>query len=106
MMRDKVSAEAVEARAAKLRSRERAKLANLETEQANSALRDFKLKEEEREREVDRAIESYAASKAETLAERKRREAARAAAMETKRMAMVHSSTAPVWWVGWPGHAA
>ena len=57
--------------------------------QANDALRAFKLKEVERERQADLAIEAYAEKKAGMLAERKRREAAAAAAKEAQRKAMV-----------------
>jgi hypothetical protein len=57
--------------------------------QANDALRAFKLKEAERERQADLAIEAYAAKKAGLAAERARRESAAAAAKEARRKAMV-----------------
>ena len=62
-----------------------------ETAAANKALKAFKAREAERDAAADAAIEAYAERKAATLAERRRREDARAAEKDAQRKAMVRT---------------
>lgn len=93
MLRAKAAEEATDMIEKERLARERGQRANWETARANDALRAFKLKEEERERAADLAIEVYAAKKTALLQERKRREAAREAAKEQRRQGMVSCPT-------------
>lgn len=62
-----------------------AKKLNEETKMANQALQAFKLKDIERQKEQERAIEAYAKKKAEMLAAREKREQEKKAAKEADR---------------------
>ena len=89
MIRAKAAQEAADLKAAEAAAQARAQAALADTARANKALQEFKKAEAAREREADAAIERYAANKAEELAERQRREAARAAEKERQRQVMV-----------------
>lgn len=73
-------------------ARKRAQDANLETKKANEALKEFKKMDAERERQGDLAIEAYATQQEALKTERYRREAARKAAKDDQRKAMVREA--------------
>ena len=89
MLRDKALEEAQDMREKDAAARERTQRANWETARANDVLREFKLKEAERDHASDIAIEAYAQKKAALAEMRLQRESEREAAKEARRKALV-----------------
>eukprot|EP00892_Ulva_mutabilis_P004506 jgi/Ulvmu1/2427/UM134_0008.1 len=89
MLKRKAAEEAADAAEKERQARERAKKASADTARANEALLEFKKREVEREAAAEKARIAYLEEQECRNAERKRREAARAAEKEAQRKAMV-----------------
>lgn len=85
LLKQRAIEEAEEQKQKELNRMAKAKKLNEETTSANLTLQGFRIKEKERQRDTELAIEAYATKKAALIAERERREAEKRAQKEADR---------------------